>query len=300
MIEKLFDSTILGNYKTNSIDVEFTTFKTLGQNVFGNSGSRAPVQHLTNAGSSMLTNTANTVPNIMSLINSHCNITSLGSRMVQHSLNFSEKYSTEDDIYHGYQLEQMIKSKTPETDLPGLDPQELGVLQRQQTTVEELLKFEKIEITNKQIYKEIRNTYLKYKSDLNYRINVNEKIFVDIEKLELGKNIPILFVYILYAINVLKSNHFLKDSKKAEYTEAKKVFADEADFIKKIGNILSTADNLIDITDCCTGQYRFVDYQLSCTNNEKLLPQALVYLCVDNSGLVARMMKYKAETLRSK
>lgn len=297
MITKMLDNSVLGNYRTKSIDVEFTTFKSVGQNLFGSGGG---VQQLTNAGSSMLTNTTNTVPNIISLIQSHCNTTSLGNRMIKCSLDYSKKYSESDDIYHGYHLEQMIKSKTPETDLPGLDPQELGVLKRQQTTVEDLLKFEEIDIKNEQIYKEIRSTYLKYKNDLNYRIKVNEKIFVDIEKLEIGKNIPILFVYILYAISVLKSNHFLKDSKKVEYTEASKFFSSEPEFFKKVAEVLNTAGDLIDITDCCTGQYRFVDYQLSCTNNEKLLPQALVYLCVDNSGLVMRMMKYKAETLRSK
>lgn len=267
MIEKMFDSSLLEDYsRPKSKDIYFKTFKQIGMDVFG-SGS----QIVTNAGTSMLTNTVGTVPEIMSLYNEHIYMESLVIKYAKDYFNYKDRVKHE-------QLNDLINKNI---------------------SISEFIENELPDLLEEQIYIDIRDNYLRYKSDLKYRKEVNNCIFEDIDKLIFKKNIPIAFVFIVYAINTFKKNNYLCKNKEKAYKVVNAIYNTKDDFIKKYSEVLQTSANLIDLTDCCIGQYRFVDYQLSAISNVKALPLVLVHLLIDNSNFLLQFLEEKAIKTKS-
>lgn len=266
MIRELFESKYLDDYsRANTPNDKFTTFTSIGNNIFG-----AGSQNVTNAGSSMLIDTPNTYPNIKSMFEEYFALSSLPVIYSRLSYEFNKKYDGK--IFHGSDLGKIVASKT---------------------SVEDLLALESISIVDSPLYNDLRTVFLRYKKDLEYRKELNRIIFEDINTLSIAKNLSVGFTFIIYAMVTLKNNHYLKKSSNIGYKEVKSKYSDEAKFFSKIGQVLNSSDDLVDITDCCVGRYRFVDYHLSRENDIKLLPQILTYYIVDGSNLIEDMLSIK-------
>lgn len=270
MIELLFPEDILGDYsRSQKKEPLFKTFKVKGQAVFGNKNS----QNVTNAGTSYLTNSVGTIIDIKNLIDTHIN--------TQHE---SVKYLRERFYY--CKVEKLTDEYV------------------QRTKIEKFVTEELSCVKNDPYLVLMRNNLIRYKQDPIFRKSVNEIIFEDIDKLEFKNKINPSLLFIVYCIHILKNYHILcgieetsEEKLTPEQKVAKDYFSLEEEFIKEVVKILKGERDLIDITDTCTGQYRFIDFQLTVHDDVKALPQVLVHLIVDENEVLVSYCQKKAKGL---
>ncbi|MCR1934401.1 hypothetical protein NSA27_06800 [Clostridium tepidum] len=266
MIEMMFDESLLGDFsRPRSSDVYFKAFKTIGDDVFGQ-GS----QLVTNAGTSMLTNTAGTIPEILELYNSHIKIDSLAIKYCLDTFNYKDRVdlSNLDTFVSDTEISEFIENQLPN-------------------------------LLDEPVYNDIRENYIRYKKDKCYRKEINKFMFLDMETLTLNKNLPLAFLFIIYAIYIFKNNNFMSNTRDKNYAIASKYYSSQSEFVQKYSEVLDSSDDLIDLTDCCNGQYRFVDYHLSAVSDVKALPLVLVHLLIDNSLFLKRFLLGKVDKVRS-
>lgn len=266
MIEMMFEQSILGDFsRPRSSDIYFKAFNEIGDDVFGQ-GS----QLVTNAGTSMLTNTTGTIPEILELYNNHIKLDSLAIKYCLDAFKYDERVdlSNLDTFVNNTDIAEFVESQLPN-------------------------------LLNEPIYNDIRENYIRYKRDKCFRNEVNKFLFIDINTLTLNKNLPIAFVFIIYAIYIFKNNNFMSNTRDKNYAIASRYYSNQEEFILKYVEILKTSNDLIDLTDCCNGQYRFVDYHLSAISDVKALPLVLVHLLIDNSSFLKSFLLEKVAKVRA-
>lgn len=261
MIRYLFKSDIIDEFsRPNTPNILFSTFIAKGKDIFGK-GS----QLVTNAGSSMLTNSSGTIPEIKNFIHKYFNVN-----------NIAVLYLRERIMY------------------PSIDILTDEFIEK--TSMDKFVSIESINIRKDQILILMRKYLTKYKIDFKFRMYANKIIFKDISTLNFNDNIPIAFLFIVFCLLNIKNNNFLNKSnkKETEYKEAAKYYSSEEEFIKKISEVLQSPNELKDLTECCVGQYRFIDFQLSAVGDEmKALPQVLIHLLIDEESVTVEYCKRK-------
>lgn len=264
MLSDLVAATALGGFsRPNTPNEVFTTYSSVGNGIFGTSS-----QNVTNCGSSMVIDTPNTYPLIKTMFSNYFDLASIPVKYIRKN----RKFEYDGNDYMGTQLNSIVQ---------------------RDTAIDELLAQNHGDIVEDVIYKDIREIYLAYKKDKSFRNGLNDIIFSDIETLTINSNLSIAYTFIVYAIITLKNNHYLKKNNDPCCALLRNDYPTEQDLFRKIGEVLENADDLVDMTDCCSGRYRFVDYHLSKSEDIKLLPRILVYSFIDENNLIDDIMTLK-------
>ncbi|WP_026524753.1 hypothetical protein [Butyrivibrio sp. MB2005] len=264
MLSELAVSAPLGGFsRPNTPNEVFIAYSSVGNGIFG-----AASQNVTNCGSSMVIDTPSTYPFIKTMFSDFFDLDSIQVKYIRKN----RKFDYDGSFYMGTQLNSIVQRNT---------------------AIDELLAQNHGDIVEDAIYKDIREVYLAYKKDKSFRNGLNDIIFSDIETLSINSKLSIAYTFIVYAILTLKNYHYLKKRNDPCYALLKNDYPTEQDLFRKISEVLKTADDLVDVTDCCLGRYRFVDYHLSKTEDIKLLPRMLVYSFIDDNSLIDDIMALK-------
>ena len=261
MLEYLFDNSLLDFYaRKNTPNLKFITFKEKGNNIFG-----ASSQIVTNCGTSMLTNSTGTVPEIHRFIQNHFNTNNVAINYLRERIVYPDSERITEEYVDNVAIDKFIGS-------------------------------EKMDIKLDPIISLMRSYLHSYKSYPKFRQYVNSIIFEDINKFKFKQNIPIAFFFIVFSLYFVKDNNIFskKNQKETEYKVAKRYYNSEEEFLSKYVEVLQSDKELTDLSDCNVGQYRFVDFHLRTLEEIRSFPQILVHLLIDNSGVIMKYCAYKA------